>query len=125
MRPDHGAVDDGTGLIDLDLQVSKDGSKVALACPVCEAVVHAFPGAEALGQVTPGKARLGPEQHGIDEQAVAADGARPSSLGWKNSLQTSPLFVAERVAMHSLFFITSCWRSQKTRLFRRLAKAST
>jgi hypothetical protein len=34
-------------------------------------------------------------------------------LGWKNSLQTSPLFVAERVAMHSLFFITSCWRSQK------------
>lgn len=103
MRPDHGAVDDGTGLIDLDLQVAKDGSKVTLACPIREAVVHAFPGAKALGQVTPGKARLGPVQDGVDEQAVAADGVWSTSLWRKHSLQASPLLVAERVAMHSCF----------------------
>ena len=84
MSANHRTVDNRAGLIDLDLQVSKDGSKVALACPVCEAVVHAFPGAEALGQVTPGKARLGPEQHGIDEQAVAAAAGGELAFGAAN-----------------------------------------
>jgi hypothetical protein len=99
----HGAIDNRAGLIDLDLQVAKDGRKVALACPVREPVVHAFPGAEALGQVTPGKARLGPVQDGVDEQAVATGGVWSTSLWWKHSLQASPLSVAERVAMHSCF----------------------
>jgi len=121
----HGAIDNRAGLIDINLKVAKNGSPMTLACPVREPVVHAFPESEALGQITPGKARLGPVQDGVDEQAIAADGVWSTSLGWNHSLQVSPLLVAERVAMHSCFSSRLAGGRKKARLFSRLAKVST
>jgi hypothetical protein len=78
----------------------KNRGPVVLASPVCESVVDALPRPEALGQVAPRKAGLGPEQDSLDEQAVAADCARPALLGRKHFLQSSPWIVPQRMAMH-------------------------
>ena len=67
MRTNHGTVDDGASLIDLELQLTKNRGPVVLAGPVCESVVGAFSRPEALGQVAPRKAGFCPEQDGLDE----------------------------------------------------------
>ena len=73
-------IDDGSGLINLELKLAEDRRPVALPGPVRESVEDAFPRSEPLGQVAPRQAGLGPKKHRFDEEAVAPRGLRAANL---------------------------------------------
>ena len=100
MSADDGAIDDGAGLIDLDLQLLEDRGPVAGARPVGEAVVDRLPRAEPLRQISPGHAGLGSIQYGFNEQSIASRGRGPRLLSRQDRLKPTPLFVREPVSVH-------------------------
>ena len=103
MSANYGTVDDGAGLIDLDLQLLENRGPVALLRPVCEAVVDGLPRTESLRQVSPRAPRLGAVQHGLDKETIAPDRLRARPLSRQDRLQSTPLRVRERVSVHRDF----------------------
>ena len=103
MCADDGAVDNGAGLVNLDLQLLEDRGPMALLRPVREAVVDGLPGAKSLWQISPRAPRLGPVQHGLDEETIAPDRLWTRSLPRQDRLQSTPLRVRERVSVHRDF----------------------
>jgi hypothetical protein len=77
---DYGAVDNGSGLIDLDLQLLEDRRPVALLRPVRKPVVDRLPRAKPLRQITPRAARFRAVQHGFNEETIAPDSLWSGSL---------------------------------------------
>jgi hypothetical protein len=98
-----GAIDDRTDLIDLQLKGLEDQLPSALLRPIVEPVVNRLPRTEALRQVSPWHACLGPEQHGFDKEPVTQRRGRSSLLLRQGRLQASPLIVGQRVSMHGDF----------------------
>ena len=98
MRPNDCGINDGTRLIDFELErLEHEGPGSALR-PVVEPVEDRFPRAEALRKVAPRDARPCPVQHGIDEQAIVR--LRSPELLWKHVTKPLPLFVGQSMAMH-------------------------
>jgi hypothetical protein len=96
-----GAINDRTDLIDLKLQLAEDRRPVALSSPVCEAVVHALPRAEPLGQIAPRQAGFRSKENGFHEEPIAARGLRAGTLPRQMRLQPNPLSVAQCMTMHA------------------------
>lgn len=100
MSADHSAVDDRGGLVDLDLKLAKHICPRILRRPVGEPVVDGLPRAEAFRQVTPRNAGSGTKHDGFDEQAIAARGLAALRAPGEQRLQSAPLLVGKRVAVH-------------------------
>jgi hypothetical protein len=103
MRADDGTVDDGAGLIDLELELLEDDRPVPAHGPVVEAVVDRLPWTESLGQVSPRKTCLEPEENGLDEEPVAAQRGGPALLFRKKGLKSAPLRFRQSVPVHAPF----------------------
>jgi hypothetical protein len=70
--------------------------------PARELGVNRLPGAEALGKISPGDARLGDVKHRIHEDAVGHL-RRPRSapsLCWQQGFDPRPFIVGQLVATH-------------------------
>jgi hypothetical protein len=76
---------------------------VTLLCPVRKSVVDRLPGAEALGQVSPGHACFRTEKHGFDEQPISSRCPWASFLFRQDRLQSSPLIFGQRMSVHGNF----------------------
>jgi hypothetical protein len=103
MCTDDGAVDDRTGVVDLELQLPEDGGPEPASRPVGEAVVDRLPRTESLRQVTPGRASFGAIKDRLDEETVAAHRNGSRSLTGQDTLEAMPLRVRERVSVHRDF----------------------
>ena len=103
MRADDGAIDDGAGLIDLNLQLLEDRGPVTPLRPIVKTVVDGLPRPESLRQIPPRRACLGAVQHGLDEETVAACRGGPCSLSRQNAFEATPLCIRERVSVHRDF----------------------
>jgi len=97
---DDGAIGNGGGFVYVDPQFSKELCPDILLRPVSKPVVDALPVAESLGKVTPLDARLRAEDHCVDEQTIAACRLTTLRTSWQQRLQSSPLLVCKRVALH-------------------------
>src|ERR1019366_8490027 len=81
------------------LQFVHDGLEHSRLAPAIEALKHAVPFAEALGQITPGSAGLGDPPNGIHEQAIVLGRrAGVTFLPRQEVANRFPLFVRNRMA---------------------------
>lgn len=69
VRPDHGTVEDHPFQVGVSRRL-EDPPPDPLGFPAIESLPGRAPGAEPLGQVTPGSPGLGDPEDGVDEQAV-------------------------------------------------------
>jgi hypothetical protein len=101
VRADDRAVNDGPGLVYLELKLAEDCGPVTVLRPIGESVVDRLPRTEALGQIAPRHPRLGAIKHCFDEEPIVRNGS--SALLRQDSLQSTPLIVRERVSLHRDF----------------------
>lgn len=94
--PHDRGVDDDAVVGDVELQRPEDSLPVATMGPHGELVVDGLPRAEPLWEVAPWNARLGAEEHGIDEVSIAKPRHWPPAHG-KNEADKGPLLVGQRV----------------------------
>jgi len=99
MCSNHGAIDDRSCAVDVQLQRFENVRPQAAPRPVRESIVNSLPRPEALGQVSPRDASLGAIQYSIDETSVARFGSS-TPIG-HDLLQPFPLLVAQRMPVHA------------------------
>jgi hypothetical protein len=99
VRPNGGGIEDRAGFINFDGQLFEEPFPEPGVRPALVPVVHGLPGSETFRQVSPGNARLGPPNDGIDELPVPSLGERTGS-DREERLNALPLFIGQFVSVH-------------------------
>jgi hypothetical protein len=97
---DDGAIADGGGLVYVDLKLSEELRPHVLFGPVPKPVVDGLPVPEALWEIAPRDAGLGVKHYRVDEQAISARRLTTLRTLRNQRLQSGPLLIGERVAVH-------------------------